>query len=153
MNDTASHWMRIKQGYGPRQGHLLVASNDRRRIYGFRFKYVHWSKVKDPLTELGGELLAWEGGAAGKLLWKIDVPKTFQVEAMALAGNVLFASGPTDRFRRTPGGRLWALAADDGKLLKEYALDSPPAADGIAAANGKLYVCTHDGRVVCYGGE
>ena len=150
VNDTASHWMRIKQGYGPHQGQLLVASPDGRRVCGFRFKYIHWSKVKDRRTELGGELVAWEGG---KQRWKVDVPGPFQVEALCLAGDVLLAAGPTDRFRRTPGGRLWLLSAADGTKRKEYALDAPPAADGLAVADGRLYLTTHDGRTLCYGAE
>ncbi|HUT32912.1 MAG TPA: PQQ-binding-like beta-propeller repeat protein [Planctomycetota bacterium] len=148
VNDTASHWMRIKQGYGPHQGHLLVAAPDGKRIFGFRFRYVHWSKVNDPATEFGGELVAWEGG---KEAWKVDVPGPSQVEALALAGDVLFAAGPTDRLRRQPGGKLWALSAKDGKLLREHALDARPAADGLAAAEGRLYLTTHDGRLLCFG--
>jgi outer membrane protein assembly factor BamB len=148
VNDTASHWMRIKQGYGPHQGHLLIAAPDGKRIFGFRFKYVHWSKVKDPKTEFSGELVAWQGG---KLAWTVEVPATFQVEALALAGDVLFAAGPRDRFRREPGGKLWALSATDGNLLNEYELDAPPAADGLAATPGRLYLTTHDGRVLCFG--
>ena len=147
INDTASHWMRIKQGYGPHQGHLLVASPDGARIVGFRFKYIHWSKVKDPETEFGGELVAWEGG---KVVWKVDVPADFQVEALVLAGDVVFAAGPTDRFRRTPGGRLWVLSARDGTLLERHELASPPAADGLAATPGHLYGTTHDGHVLCF---
>jgi len=150
VNDTASHWMRIKQGYGPHEGHLLVASPDGGRVFGFRFHYVHWSKVKEPETEFGGELLAWQGG---KQLWKLDVPKAFQPEAMCLAGDVLFAAGPTDRFRRTPGGKLWAVSAEDGKLLRKYPLDSPPAADGLAAGDHRLFLTTGEGEVVCFGPE
>jgi len=147
VNDTASHWMKIKQGYGPHHGQLLVASPDRKKTFAFRFKYVHWSKVKDSRTEFGGELVAWEGG---KRRWLVEVPKTFQVEAMVLAGDVLFAAGPRGRFRRK-GGKLWALSARDGKTLREYELDAPPAAEGMAAAAGRLYLSTQGGRVLCFG--
>jgi outer membrane protein assembly factor BamB len=150
VNDTASHWMRIKQGYGPHTGQLVVASPDESRAYGFRFKYVHWSKVKDPETEFGGELVAWQGD---KELWKRDVPATFQVEAMVLAGDVLFAGGPVDRFRRVSGGELWAINPKDGRVVRTYSLEAPPVADGIAAASGRLYVAAHDGRLACYGRE
>ena len=81
--------------------------------------------------------------------WSSDIPLTGK--AMVLAGDVLFAAGPVDRLRRQPGGKLWALAASDGKLLKEYALDAPPAAEGLAAAAGRLYLATRDGRVLCFG--
>ena len=148
IGDRASHWMRIKQGYGPHQGKLLVAAPDRSAIYGFRHRYVHWSKEKDPQTEFGGELVAWRDG---KEAWTVSSPR--QVEAMILAGGVLFAAGPVDRLRRRPGGKLWALSATDGKRLGEYALAAAPAADGLAATRGRLFLSTHDGRVLCFGSE
>ncbi len=49
------------------------------------------------------------------------------------------------------GGILWAAAAADGKKLAQYKLDAPPCWDGMAAANGKLYVSLEDGSVVCMG--
>jgi len=148
VNDTASHWMRIRQGYGPHFSHLLVAAPDGKRVFGFRFRYVHWSKVNDPTTEFGGELVAWEGG---KEAWRVEVPGPFQVEALALAGGVLFAAGPNDRLRREPGGKLWALSAKDGTRLREWPPAAPPAADGLAAAEGRLYLATHDGKLACFG--
>ena len=146
VGDRASHWMRIKQGYGPHQGKLLVAAPDRTTIYGFRHKYVHWSKEKDPQTEFGGELVAWR---AGQEAW--TAPSALQAEAMILAGDTLFAAGPTDRFRRRPGGKLWAVSAADGRPLWERQLDSPPAAEGLAATSGRLYLTTANGRVLCFG--
>jgi outer membrane protein assembly factor BamB len=148
IGDRASHWMRIKQGYGPHEGKILVEAPDRKRVYGFRHKYIHWSKEKDSQTEFGGELVAWEGE---KVLWQAGVPGPFQIEALILAGDVLFAAGPADRFRRSPGGKLWAVAASDGKLLEETPLDAPPAADGLAAAHGRLYLSTCNGRLLCFG--
>ena len=51
------------------------------------------------------------------------------------------------------GGVLCALQADDGRLLAEYTLDSPPVWNGVAAANARLYLSTRDGRVVCFAGN
>jgi outer membrane protein assembly factor BamB len=48
-------------------------------------------------------------------------------------------------------GLLWAVAAQDGKKLAEYKLDSPPVFDGMIAANGRLYIATRDGRLLCMG--
>ena len=47
------------------------------------------------------------------------------------------------------GASLWAVSAADGKKLAEYKLDSPPIFDGMIAANGRLYVVTKDGEVLC----
>jgi hypothetical protein len=47
-------------------------------------------------------------------------------------------------------GRLLAYAAADGKKLTERDLP-PPVWDGMAAANGCLYVSTADGKVLSLG--
>jgi hypothetical protein len=47
---------------------------------------------------------------------------------------------------------LWAVSAGDGERLTEYQLESPPVFDGMVAANGRLYLATMDGKVVCFGG-
>ena len=48
------------------------------------------------------------------------------------------------------GGLLWAVATDTGKKLAEYKLSSPPVWDSLAAADGRLFFCTQDGRIHCY---
>ncbi len=105
--------------------------------------------------------------------WRKRLP--FFTRAMLLSGNTLFAAGPPDvlatapegskhayRLASTPaqlkeqaeafaGGRgavLWAVAARDGATLAEHRLGSPPTFDGMAAAGGRLYVSTVDGRIV-----
>ncbi len=99
-----------------------------------------------------------------------------QVRAMALAGDTLFVAGHPDviderqafRLPDDPdvqarlvkqaealegkhGGRLWAVATEDGKPLARYSLPSPPVFDGLAAADGRLYMATLDGAVLCLG--
>jgi outer membrane protein assembly factor BamB len=51
------------------------------------------------------------------------------------------------------GSLLWAVSPSDGKKLAEYKLESVPAWDGMAAANGRLYLATKDGHVLCMAGE
>jgi len=51
------------------------------------------------------------------------------------------------------GGLLLAVSAADGRTMAELKLDSPPAWDAMAAAGGRLYLATLDGRLVCLGGE
>jgi len=98
--------------------------------------------------------------------WSRRVPVL--VRAMVLAQQTLFAAGPADTVKDVPhepagadpladalktsrGGRLLAVSAADGKTLADYELESPPVFDGMAAAGGRLYVATKDGRVVCMG--
>jgi outer membrane protein assembly factor BamB len=85
-------------------------------------------------------------------------PLPVLARAMVLAGDTLFFAGPPDIFTSDDplgawegrkGGMLLAVSAQDGKTLATCKLDSPPVFDGMAAANGRLYLATLDGRIVC----
>lgn len=98
---------------------------------------------------------AWDQN--GKILWRSQrlvlgakwtvkpfapAPGKQQVAAMAMAANALFVVSAK--------GRLAAVSLEDGKTLS--ALDVPaPAWDGLALAEGKLFLTTEDGRVECLG--
>lgn len=88
--------------------------------------------------------------------WSVEVP--LLVRAMALADKTLFVAGPTDgssvaslaaAHEGRTGGLLWAVAAGNGNKLAEHRLSAPPVWDGMAAANGRLYIVTLDGKVIC----
>jgi len=109
--------------------------------------------------------------------WTRDQPAVI-TRAMAVAGETLFIAGPPDcvderqafyqpddpaiqaRLARQAealagrrGGQIWALAKTDGNLRGRYALDTIPTFDGMAAAQGRLYITTVDGRVLCLGDD
>ena len=88
--------------------------------------------------------------------WSVKVP--VRVVAMVVAGETLFVAGspdvvdPRDPWAAIDGRKgavLWAVSAADGRKIAEYKLDAPPVYDGLAAANGKLYLTTTDGKVLC----
>ncbi|NQT36483.1 MAG: PQQ-binding-like beta-propeller repeat protein [Planctomycetes bacterium] len=101
---------------------------------------------------------------AGKR-WDVRVP--LQVRAMVLTDNVLFVAGWPDSVeieektgvaldapgRRTDRAVLWAVSPADGKKQAEYRLDSAPVFDGLVAADGRLYLSTADGNVLCFAGR
>jgi hypothetical protein len=81
---------------------------------------------------------------------------TIQVRAMVLADSVLFVAGPPVDAGDGPQGRdesqealLMAISASDGTELARYQLDSSPIFDGMAAANGRLYLSLENGHVFC----
>jgi len=89
--------------------------------------------------------------------WSVQIPLTGK--AMMLAGDVLFVAGTPVAFPKDDlakayegrmGGVLWAVSAEDGRKLAEYKLDTPPVWDSLAAAHGRLILCTEDGRVRCF---
>jgi len=78
--------------------------------------------------------------------------------AMVLAGPTLFIAGSPDvvdsqdpwaAIDGRKGAVLWAVSTEDGEKTAEYKLSAPPTYDGLAAANGKLYLTTRDGKVLC----
>ncbi len=91
-------------------------------------------------------------------LWTASLP--FRPRAMVKAGeNLLLAGHPTsadgvsrhDLYAGKGAGVLHVISATDGATAGKYKLDSPAVWDGMAAANGRLYISTTDGKVVCMG--
>jgi hypothetical protein len=97
---------------------------------------------------------------------------------MVLAGGTLFVAGPPAvigdetaaasygfpdvqaslaeqdaALRGERGALLRAVSAADGAELGQWELPAPPVWDGMAAAAGRLYVATMDGKVLCLGGK
>jgi hypothetical protein len=108
--------------------------------------------------------------------WSREAP--LYVRAMVLANKTLFIAGPldiideeqifnnpgalgvakklreqTEVFDGQKGALLHVVSASDGKKLTEYRLDTVPVWDGMAAANGRLYLSMKDGRVLCMAGK
>jgi outer membrane protein assembly factor BamB len=87
--------------------------------------------------------------------WSNDVP--LQVRAMVLAADTLFIAGPSgdyrdmEAFEGKKGVVLWAVSKSDGAKLAECALPSVPVFDGMAAAQGRLYMAMRNGSVLCLG--
>ena len=108
--------------------------------------------------------------------WSREAP--LYVRAMVLADKTLFIAGPpdiideeeifknpdapnvakklreqTEAFDGQKGALLHVVSASDGTKLAEYRLETVPVWDGMAAANGRLYLATNDGKVLCFGGK
>ncbi len=110
--------------------------------------------------------------------WYNDVP--LYGHGLVLAGQTIFIAGPPkfdernvrayltscrtddqqpsgvlrdalDSFEGRKGALMWAVNKSDGKKMAEYKLDSAPVFDGMSAANGRLYISTQDGRLLCMG--
>jgi len=93
-------------------------------------------------------------------VWSSSIPLTGK--ALVLAGDTLFAAGtpaacpaddPARAYEGRMGGLLWAASAATGEKVAEVKLDAPPAWDGMAVANGRLFIALQDGRILCLGGR
>lgn len=119
-------------------------------------------------------------GFDAKALWAADTRWSRQeqpllVRAMVLADQTLFIAGPPDlvdekaafynpdeagirrnldeqdaALKGSKGGLLHVISTSDGRKLAEYNLESVPVWDGMAAANGRLYLAMTDGKVFCF---
>ena len=106
--------------------------------------------------------------------WTAQVP--LFVTAMVVADKTMFIAGPPDIIRTEEklgegalilenpqeapaswkgkkGSVLWAVSALDGNKLAQYNLESTPVWDGMAAANGRLYLSMKNGRILCLAGK
>ncbi len=132
-----------------KQGHVLTFD---RKLYGTY-----------PLAEI----------SAIEFNWRKENPPV-QTRAMALAGETLLVAGPRDvvdeeelfanhfdgqltskaaeqvaALKGQRGAMLLCVSAKEGKKLGEVKLDACPVFDGLAAAEGKLFIAMMDGSVVC----
>jgi outer membrane protein assembly factor BamB len=89
--------------------------------------------------------------ASSKILkhnWMVKSP--LYINALLLADNQLFATGVTEEEKES---LLQVYAAADGRKLAEYALPAMAVWDGLAAADGRLYVSLQNGAIVCKGAK
>ncbi|MCD6303706.1 MAG: PQQ-binding-like beta-propeller repeat protein, partial [Planctomycetes bacterium] len=82
-------------------------------------------------------------------------------QSMVLTDEYLFLAGAPDvmdkqdpwgAFHGRDGGLLEVHSRKDGTKLKEYKLDAPAVYDGMAGADGRLYVSLANGTLICLGG-
>lgn len=117
-----------------------------------------------------------QGNTLVKPKWKNDVP--IYVRGMVLAGMRLFIVGPPDIIdeeatfqqltEKDPavqellnqqdevlegkqGGLLLVIDGLSGEELHRLKIDSLPAWDSMAGANGRIYLSTLDGQIKCFG--
>ncbi|MHC4565238.1 MAG: PQQ-binding-like beta-propeller repeat protein, partial [Planctomycetota bacterium] len=118
-----------------------------------------------------------EARLAPKLNWSVKHP-ALHARAMVLAGDTLFVAGPPDvlnedeafnqpfnaqvvariaeqdaAYEGKRGALLLGLSTEQGRQSFKLDLTAPPVWDGMAAAEGRLFVCTVDGRVTCLGAK
>ncbi len=116
-------------------------------------------------------------GGGIKHHWQVETPGLL-VNAMVLGKEKLFIAGPPDLADETKmmghlpgadddnnrqlnaqaeawqgkrGGLLWVVSRETGEKLGECKLKSIPLFDGMSAADGKLFLVTLDGNIVCLG--
>jgi hypothetical protein len=120
---------------------------------------------------------ALEDRLAPRQYWSVAQPP-LHVRAMLLAGETLFVAGPPDvlneddafdrprdaqvraqiakqdaAYEGRAGALLMGLSKAQGKPVFRMDLPATPVWDGMAAADGRLYVAMTDGSIVCLDGR
>jgi len=94
---------------------------------------------------------------ARKAVWQTDFP--MRARAMLKTGDSLFLActpitippdDPHAAYEGRLGGSVWVVSAADGSKVAEHKLDTPVVWDGMAAANGALFLSLQDGSVRCW---
>jgi len=144
-----------RRGFGASFGQLLAF--DANTVYGFRtglwslggrsaphlFAAPRGLSITDDANPTGYD-------AASR--WTQPMPAGGWVEAMLVAGDMIFVAGPVDPADRSAAeGFLRAHSVTDGALTTNVRLTSPPQLDGMASARERLYLSLASGDVVCFG--
>ena len=78
------------------------------------------------------------------------MPLGTNIKSLVLAGETLFVAGRLKGYDAKSYG-VQALSVHDGKQLAELRLDDPLVHDCLSVADGRVYLTTQAGRVICLG--
>lgn len=115
---------------------------------------------RPPVSEITGSTFAPPYPVTITVNWLLKLP--IKAKAAIVAGENLFVAG-----RKIKDREDWMNPKDDDKksllfminrergekLFDEIEFPGEPVYDGMAAANGHLYISTSDGHIICYGGR
>jgi outer membrane protein assembly factor BamB len=82
--------------------------------------------------------------------WAVKIDASLLMRALVATKEKLVLAVQLDG---KPGGELWLLSKADGRRLATIQIDGVPRWDGLAVTDGKLFVATAEGRVLCFGAE
>lgn len=142
-------------GYSAPFGRLLVFDKETLwGVYGHgRTSELYAFDIRDIDRRLKKDFPAVKGAGPAKS-WQKKVP--FHPRALLKAGDALYIGGPAELEFLLPGakgaGKVLIVSAADGSKRSEIPVSSPPVFDGMAAANGKLFISQRNGEVLCLSG-
>ncbi|HEX7899042.1 MAG TPA: PQQ-binding-like beta-propeller repeat protein [Planctomycetota bacterium] len=158
-------------GYGRKPQYLKWTTPMERQLFAAR-------KEADVVKGKGGPQAKAPVPLHPKFTWTRDFPA--YARAMTLAGKTLLVAGPPDfideeeafkalgrkdedtkkrlveqdaAMTGARGAKLYAVSTSDGQTAAEIPLAAPPVWDGMAVADGRVYVATIDGRVIALKGR
>ena len=106
------------------------------------------------------EVVGRKGGKRLRQTRVWGVPLPILAKSLVVVGDKVCVAGVRDvvdekdpwaHLSGKMGAKLLVCSQADGKTKAEFDLASPPVFDGLASANGSLFVSCRDGSVVCFG--
>jgi hypothetical protein len=87
--------------------------------------------------------------------WSVKMPTTARLRGMVLAGERLYVAGLLHEQEkvRSASSRVRMYSLVDGRLLAEHVIGDQLVHDCLAVADGRLYVSTQGGALICLGNK
>ena len=126
-----------------------LAFNDKVGVASWRYRFGVGSDLMK--KEKANQRFLYSKDSTGALKWRLDEDIKQQMVGVVLAGDTVFMAGVPVSFDPKKKSELWVLSITDGKKLQTIALEGRPTYDGLSAANGRLYLSTEDGKLMCFG--
>jgi len=80
--------------------------------------------------------------------WDVELP--IQAKSVSITKNMIITAGQLDR-HDAENGMLCLYAVKDGKALKKLELSAAPVYDGLAIAEGQVFLSMQNGKLLCFG--
>lgn len=101
---------------------------------------------------MSGDAELFVKAAKGGEDWSLKMSNQSRLRGMAITPECVYVAGllPSGE-RKQLDHVVQAYSLADGRLLSEAKIGGPPVHDGLAIAEGKVYVSLQDGRLICLG--
>ena len=79
--------------------------------------------------------------------WSVKIGKNDWMRAIvSTADTLVFAVQPLGKEK----GELWLVSKTDGRKMETIPVDDTPRWDGLAVAQGNVFMITDTGKVICF---
>jgi outer membrane protein assembly factor BamB len=102
--------------------------------------------------KMSGDAKLFVRSAKGREDWSLKMPNKARLRGMAITPDRAYVAGllPAQN-GKSLDYVVQAYSLADGSLLNETKIGSQPVHDGLAIADGRVYVSLQDGRLICLG--
>jgi len=126
-----------------------ISFNDKLGVAAWRYRFGVGPDLMK--KEKANERFIYAKEKSGAIKWHIDEGINLQMLGIVMTNDNIFMAGVPTAKDKTQKSELWVVSLTDGKKTFSIPLDNEPSYDGLSAANGRLYMSTENGSLVCFG--